>query len=240
MAFRVAVLLSGEGTNLQALLDGVHGRDGVEIVAVASNRAEARGLERARAAGIETAVFAAAPRGGSAARDSSTSLGDATAALPVAPKASGAALDDLPPRDERDRALGDWLERHDIDLVVLAGFMEILSGAFIRRFAARIVNVHPSLLPAFPGVRAIEQALAYGAKLVGVTVHLVDEGVDTGPIVLQEAIEAPYSRDIAETEQRIHAVEHRLLPQAVRLFAQGKVHMDTDDPRLVRIENGER
>ncbi len=111
-------------------------------------------------------------------------------------------------------------------------------ASFIRRFAGRIVNVHPSLLPAFPGVRAIEQALAYGAKLVGVTVHLVDEGVDTGPIVLQEAIEAPYSRDIAETERRIHAVEHRLLPEAVRLFAQGKVHMDKEDPRLVRIDDG--
>jgi phosphoribosylglycinamide formyltransferase 1 len=204
MALRVAVLLSGEGTNLQALLDTVHGRDGVEIVAVASNRAEARGLERARAAGVETAVFSAA--------DS--------------------------PRDERDRALGDWLEQRDVQLVVLAGFMEILSGPFIRRFAGRIVNVHPSLLPAFPGVRAIEQALAYGVKLVGVTVHLVDEGVDTGPIVLQEAIECPYSRDIAEAEQRIHAVEHRLLPEAVRLFAQGRIRIDADDPRLVRIDDG--
>jgi phosphoribosylglycinamide formyltransferase 1 len=204
MAFRVAVLLSGEGTNLQALLDTVHGRDGIEIVAVASNRAEARGLERARAAGVETAVFSAA--------DS--------------------------PRDERDRALGDWLEQRDVQLVVLAGFMELLGGPFIRRFAGRIVNVHPSLLPAFPGVRAIEQALAYGVKLVGVTVHLVDEGVDTGPIVLQEAIECPYSRDIAEAEQRIHAVEHRLLPEAVRLFAQGRIRIDADDPRLVRIDDG--
>lgn len=205
MAYRVAVLLSGEGTNLQALLDGVHGQDGIEIVAVASNRPQARGLERASGAGVETGVFEAPQK-----------------------------VD----REARDHALGDWLDQHEVELIVLAGFMEILSGAFIRRFAGRIVNVHPSLLPAFPGVRAIEQALAYGAKLVGVTVHLVDEGVDTGPIVLQEAIEAPYSRDIAETEQRIHAVEHRLLPQAVRLFAQGRVHMDGDDPRLVRIDDG--
>jgi phosphoribosylglycinamide formyltransferase-1 len=205
MAYRVAVLISGEGTNLQALIDTVHGRDGIEIVAVASSRAEARGLERARAAGIETGVFDAPEK-----------------------------VD----REARDRQLGDWLAARDVELVVLAGFMEILSASFIRRFAGRIVNVHPSLLPAFPGVRAIEQALAYGVKLLGVTVHLVDEGVDTGPIVLQEAIEAPYSREIAETEQRIHAVEHRLLPEAVRLFAQGRVRTDPDDPRLVRIDDG--
>jgi phosphoribosylglycinamide formyltransferase-1 len=115
--------------------------------------------------------------------------------------------------------------------------MEILSGAFIRRFAGRILNVHPSLLPAFAGIHAIEQALAYGVKVLGVTVHLVDEGVDTGPIVLQEAIECPYSRDIAEAEQRIHEVEHRLLPRAVRLFAQGRVKVP-DGARIVEIANG--
>jgi phosphoribosylglycinamide formyltransferase 1 len=232
MAYRIAVLLSGEGTNLQALIDAVHGRDGIEIVAVASSRPEARGLERARAVGIETAVFAAARSSGEASADAPPST--------AAPSSTVAAAspDALPSRTARDAALGDWLDAHDVELVVLAGFMELLSAAFIRRFAGRIVNVHPSLLPAFPGVRAIEQALAYGAKLVGVTVHLVDEGVDTGPIVLQEAIEAPYSRDLAETEQRIHAVEHRLLPEAVRLFAQGRVGMDPDDPRLVRIDDG--
>lgn len=225
MAYRIAVLVSGEGTNLQALIDAVHGQDDIEIVAVASNRAEARGLERAREAGIETGVFPASrPSGAPGAAGS-----DAQAASPAL---------EPPSRELRDRELGDWLDARDVQLVVLAGFMEILSGPFIRRFAGRIVNVHPSLLPAFPGVRAIEQALAYGAKLVGVTVHLVDEGVDTGPIVLQEAIEAPYSRDIAETERRIHAVEHRLLPEAVRLFAQGRVSMDPDDPRLVRIDDG--
>jgi phosphoribosylglycinamide formyltransferase 1 len=199
MAYRVAVLISGEGTNLQALIDTVHGRDGVEIVGVASSRAEARGLERARAAGIETAVFAA-----SAARA------------------------------ERDVALGDWLEARDVDLVVLAGFMELLGATFIRRFADRIVNVHPSLLPAFPGVHSIEQALAHGVKVLGVTVHLVDEGVDTGPIVLQEAIECPYSRDIAEAEQRIHEVEHRLLPRAVRLFSEGRVRV-VGGSRIVEV-----
>jgi phosphoribosylglycinamide formyltransferase-1 len=201
----VAVLASGEGTNLQALLDQVHGREGIEIVGVASSRPDARGLERAQATGVETAVFEAAP-----------------------------------PREQRDRELGDWLEQRDVQLIVLAGFMEILSAAFIRRFAGRILNVHPSLLPAFAGVRAVEQALAYGVKLTGVTVHLVDEGVDTGPIVLQEAIECPYSRDIEETEQRIHEVEHRLLPRAVRLFAQGRIRIAADEPRVVRVDDGER
>lgn len=203
MAFRVAVLVSGEGTNLQALLDEVHGRDDIEIVAVASSRPEARGLERARRAGVETAVFARA--------------GD---------------------REARDRALGDWLEERRADLVVLAGFMEVLGPDFIRRFRGRIVNVHPSLLPAFPGTTAIADALEHGVKVLGVTVHFVDEGVDTGPIVLQEAIECPYPRDIAEVEKRVHGVEHRLLPRAVRLIAGGRVRIDEDNPRLVLIDDG--
>jgi phosphoribosylglycinamide formyltransferase 1 len=206
VAFRVAVLVSGEGTNLQALLDDVHGRDGIEIVAVAANRAEARGLERARRASVETAVFSR-----SEAED----------------------------RDARDRALGDWLEERGVDLVVLAGFMEILGAGFIRRFQGRIVNVHPSLLPAFPGTRPIADALEHGVKVLGVTVHFVDEGVDTGPIVLQEAIECPYPRGVVEVEKRVHEVEHRLLPRAVRLIAGGRVRIDEDNPRLVLIDDGE-
>jgi phosphoribosylglycinamide formyltransferase-1 len=206
MPFRVAVLVSGEGTNLQALLDDVHGRDGIEIVAVAANRAEAHGLERARRAGVETAVF-------------SRSEADS--------------------RDARDRALGDWLEERGAELVVLAGFMEILGEEFIRRFRGRIVNVHPSLLPAFPGTTAIADALEHGAKVLGVTVHFVDEGVDTGPIVLQEAIECPYPRDLVEVEKSVHDVEHRLLPRAVRLIAAGRVRIDEGNPRLVLIDDGE-
>jgi phosphoribosylglycinamide formyltransferase-1 len=198
------VLVSGEGSNLQAILDDAHGRDGTEVVAVASNRPEARGLERARAAGVDTGVFSAG---------------------------------DYPDRAARDAALADWLDAHDVELVVLAGFMELLGAPFIRRFAGRIVNVHPSLLPAFPGVRAIEQALEYGVKLIGVTVHFVDEGVDSGAIILQEAFEIlPYSRDIAAIENRIHEIEHRLLPQAVRLFAASAVRVDPGSPRHVVIE----
>jgi len=201
VAFRVAVLVSGEGSNLQAILDTVHGREGVEVVCVGSNRAEARGLERARAAGIETELF---PAGGD--------------------------------RDARDAALAAWLEARDIDLIVLAGFMEILGGPFIRRFEGRIVNVHPSLLPAFPGIRAIEEAVDYGVRVTGVTVHFVDEGVDSGPVLLQESLELPYPRDIEAIEQRVHEVEHRLLPRAIRLIATGAVSRDPANPRVVRID----
>lgn len=201
MALRVAVLISGEGTNLQALLDSVHGRGGVEIVGVASNRAGARGLERAEAAGVETGVF---PGGAD--------------------------------RDARDASLGDWLEEREVELVVLAGFMEILGRSFIRRFEGRILNVHPSLLPAFPGIRAIEQAVEYGVRVMGVTVHFVDEGVDSGPVLLQESFELPYPRDIEAIEQRVHEIEHKLLPRAVGLIAAGAVSRDADNPRVVRID----
>jgi phosphoribosylglycinamide formyltransferase-1 len=201
----VAVLVSGEGSNLQAIRDSVHGRE-AEVVGVGSNRAEARGLERGRAAGVDTAVFPTA---------------------------------DYEDRAARDAAMGDWIESLGADLVVLAGFMEILSSEFIRRFGGRIVNVHPSLLPAFGGIRAIEQALDYGVKVMGVTVHYVDEGVDTGPIILQEAFDVlPYSRDIAAIEERVHEIEHRLLPRAVALIAAGKVRIDPDAPRSVIVEGG--
>jgi phosphoribosylglycinamide formyltransferase-1 len=203
VAFRVAVLISGEGTNLQAILDSVHGTDGVEVVGVASSKSGARGLERAAGAGVDSAVFEIA------------------------------GYEDRP---ARDRALGDWLEQRRVDLLVLAGFMEILGSEFIRRFEGKIVNVHPSLLPAFPGVQAVEKALEHGVKVTGVTVHFVDEGVDSGPIVLQEALELPYPRDIGQIEERIHQIEHRLLPRAVRLIAAGSVRVDPDNPRVVLIE----
>ena len=203
MSFDIAVLVSGEGTNLQALIDTVHGRDGVEIVAVAASRAEAGGLARAQRAGIEAGVF---------------------------------AIGDHEGRAERDGALAGWLDERGPDLLVLAGFMEVLTPEFIRRFAGRIINVHPALLPAFPGVRAIEQALEYGVKVGGVTIHFVDEGVDTGPVLLQEAFDVPYHRDIAEIEERVHQIEHRLLPQAVRLIAQGRVRVDPANPRLVHVD----
>jgi phosphoribosylglycinamide formyltransferase-1 len=202
VSFPIAVLVSGEGSNLQALIDDLGGSD-IEIVGVVSSREGARGLERAEAAGIETAVF---------------------------------SLADEPEREKRDEAVAGWLEERGVELVVLAGFMELLTPAFIRRFAGRIVNVHPALLPAFPGLGSIEQAVEHGVKVAGVTVHFVDEGVDSGPIVLQEAFELPYHRDIAATRQHFHEVEHRLLPRAVRLIAAGGVSLDPDNPRLVRVE----
>jgi phosphoribosylglycinamide formyltransferase 1 len=204
-SFRVAVLISGAGTNLQALLDQLHSPGGpIEIVGVASSRAEAAGLRRAEAAGVESAVFALAHHA---------------------------------ERGERDRALGDWLDSLGVDLVVLAGFMELLTPEFIARFGGRIVNVHPSLLPSFPGLRAIERAVEAGVKVTGVTVHFVDEGVDSGAIVLQEAVELSYPARIAEIEERVHGVEHRLLPRAVRLIAAGRVRPDPANPRAVLVDD---
>jgi phosphoribosylglycinamide formyltransferase-1 len=203
VSFDIAVLVSGEGTNLQALLDTVHGREGIEIVAVAASRPDAGGLARAERAGVETGVF---------------------------------ALADYDGRAGRDRALADWLDERRPALLVLAGFMEVLTPGFIRRFAGRMINVHPALLPAFPGARAIEQALEYGVKVGGVTIHFVDEGVDTGPVLLQEAFDLPYHRDIAAIEERVHQIEHRLLPRAVQLIAQGRVRVDTRNPRLVQVD----
>jgi phosphoribosylglycinamide formyltransferase-1 len=207
VSFRIAVLVSGEGTNLQAILDTVHGQEGIEVACVASSNPQARGLERARASGVEARAF------------------------PVA---------DHDDRAARDSALGDWLEGRGVQLIVLAGFMELLGEEFIRRFQGRIVNVHPSLLPAFPGVRAIERALEHGVKTIGVTVHYVDEGVDSGPIILQEALRVPEGRELELVEERVHEVEHRMLPRAIRLIASGALRIDESNPRLVHIAEDAR
>jgi phosphoribosylglycinamide formyltransferase 1 len=204
--FCIAVLASGGGTNLQAILDKLHGRGEIEVVGVGSNKPGARALERAESAGVETAVF------------------------------ERNAYSD---REARDAAIGDWLEGLKVDLVVLAGYMELLSPAFVQRFRNRIVNVHPALLPSFPGLEAVQQALDAGAKVTGVSVHFVDEGVDSGPIILQRAVEVPEDRQWDSLETQIHAVEHELLPQAIRLIAAGRVSLDTENPRLVRIAPAE-
>jgi len=205
-AFRIAVLASGTGTNLQAILDRLHGRDGIEVVAVASNKPGAQALERASGAGVETGAFPAA---------------------------------DYPDRAQRDAAIAGWLEQREVELIVLAGYMELLSPEFVRRFRNRIVNVHPALLPAFPGLDAVGQALTHGVRVTGVTVHLVDEGVDSGPILLQRAIKVPYTRDRAQLEKEIHRVEHELLPEAIRLIAAGAVGIDPENPRLVDVQTRE-
>jgi phosphoribosylglycinamide formyltransferase-1 len=199
---KVGVLASGAGTNLQALLDRVHGREGVEIAAVASDKPGAPALERARVAGVEAESF---------------------------------AEDAFGSREARDLAMAAWLEARGVELVVLAGYMRLLSGRFLVRFPERVINVHPALLPAFAGLHAVEQALAYGVKVFGVTVHFVDAGVDSGAVILQRAIELPSARDATEVLEHLHPIEHELLPEAVRLIARGAVNFDPANPRRVVI-----
>ncbi len=202
--FRIVVLASGSGTNLQAILDQLHGRDGIEVVGVGSDKPGARALERALDAGVPTAVFPGSEH---------------------------------PDRDARDAAMGEWIESLGADLVVLAGYMRLLGDAFVARFRNRVVNVHPALLPDFPGLDAVGQALAAGVETTGVTVHFVDEGVDTGPTILQRPVAVPPGGDRERLESAIHAVEHRLYPEAIRMIAQGRVRIDAEDPRTVLIDD---
>jgi len=199
----VGVLASGAGTNLQALLDTVHGRE-VQVVAVASDKPGAAALERAEAAGVATRAF---------------------------------ERDAFADRPARDAAIADWLDSLGVELVVLAGYMALLDARFIGRFRDRIVNVHPALLPAFPGVRAIEQAVGYGVRIFGVTVHLVDEGVDTGPIILQGAIEIPNASDPEAVHDALRPIEHRLLCEAVRLLARGAVRRESPGSRRLVVSS---
>jgi phosphoribosylglycinamide formyltransferase 1 len=172
---------------------------------VVSNRGDALGLERARAAGVETAVF----------------------------DVSGSA-----DRGERDRRMAAFLKERGVRLVVLAGYMQLLEVAFLAEFPQAVINVHPALLPAFPGVNPIDDQIAYGVKISGVTVHFVDDGVDTGPIILQEAVTLPYTRDDKEILRVLHHTEHRLLPRAIRLIAKGAVSVDGQHPRWVHVDEG--
>jgi phosphoribosylglycinamide formyltransferase-1 len=179
----IGVLVSGEGTNLQALLDA-----GLPVAAVASNVPGARALERAKAVGLPTAVFPLGAYGS---------------------------------REDRDRAMADWLDHRGVHLVVCAGYMQLLTPAFLERFPA--MNVHPSLLPAFPGLGAVEEALAAGVAETGATVHFLDEGVDSGPVIAQERVRV-LPGDTAETlHARIQEAEHRLLPEAARLYLDGRL-----------------
>ncbi len=194
--FRIVVLASGTGSNLQAILDQLHGRDGIRVVGVGSDKVGAAALERARAAGVETATFP----------------GDA-----------------YPDREARDAAMGKWIEGQQADLIVLAGYMQLLSAPFVARFRNRIVNVHPALLPKHPGLDAIGQALAAGDEVTGVTVHFVDEGIDTGPPIAQREVPVPADRDRDALERAIHAVEHELYPEAIRMIAAGRVRIAIDE-----------
>ena len=145
---------------------------------------------------------------------------------------------DFDSRAARDHAIAVWLINREVDLVVLAGYMELIDSAFLSRFPNRVINVHPSLLPAFPGAKPIEDQIAYGVKVGGVTVHFVDEGVDTGPVLLQEAVKLPYTRNPEEILELLHKTEHELLPRAILLIAAGAVSFDPDNPRVVRVEEG--
>jgi len=188
--FRIVVLASGGGTNLQAILDQLHGgEEGIEVVGVGSDKPDAMALERARKAKVETAVF------------------------PVA------EYDD---RQARDQALGHWIEGREPDLVVLAGYMQLLSPEFVARFPERVINVHPALLPAFPGIDALQQAIDHGSKITGVTVHFVDEGVDSGPIILSGPSRSLQAAIGTRPRRRSTRPEHALLPETIRMLAAGR------------------
>jgi phosphoribosylglycinamide formyltransferase 1 len=174
----IGVLVSGEGTNLQALIDA-----GLPIVAVASNKPGVRALERAETAGIETAVFDA--------RDHEN-------------------------REERDVALAQWLQSQGVELVVLAGYMHLFRAAFFGYYGGRIVNTHSAPLPDFPGAHPIEDVLAAGVGETAATIHYVDEGVDTGPVIVAERVPVLPDDTVETLRKRVQAVEHRLLPEVVR------------------------
>lgn len=211
--YRVVVLASGNGSNLQALIDKVHGREAqpggpvIQIAAVLSDQPGARALERAKLADIPTRVCASEADGGRAAQE-------------------GAILEAL-------RGIAP-------DLVVLAGYMRIVPPDFVRAFPWRIVNLHPALLPAFPGTEGVKDALNHGVKVTGVTVHFVDEGLDTGPIIAQEAVRVEEGDTVDTLAERIHALEHELLPQVVRLLAAGRVSPPLPGSRVVQVDWDER
>ncbi len=198
MSLRVGVLASGAGTNLQAILDRVHGRE-AEVVAVGSDKPGAEALARGDALAIATRAF------------------------------PGGAYAD---REARDVAMAAWLGEAGAELVVLAGYMQLVTPGFLDAFPQRVINVHPALLPAFPGLRAIEQALDYGVKVFGVTVHFVDAGTDTGPVILQRALELPGASDAAAVRDALRPLEHDLLTEAVRLIARGAVHVQPGTRRV--------
>lgn len=194
MTRRLGVLISGRGSNLQAIIDAIRrGSLKASIAVVISNKPDATGLDRARAAGIETLVLR--PR-------------------------------DYPDRDRYDRALAEELAARRVDLVCLAGFMRLLGPSFVAAFSNRIVNIHPSLLPAFPGLDAQRQAIDHGVRVSGVTVHLVDRDLDAGPIVLQRAV-LVHPDDTPDTlAARILIEEHRVYPEAIGILLDGGWRID--------------
>ena len=191
---RIAVLASGRGTNLEAILEAVERGDIFgEVALVISDQEQAQALQRAERRGVKALFMAPGNNGG---------------------------------REQYDRAIVEQLKEDRIDLVALAGFMRLLSPYFVNAFSMQIMNIHPSLLPAFPGLDGVEQALAHGVKVTGCTVHFVDEGLDTGPIILQEAVPVIQQDSVETLHQRIHASEHRLYPTAIDLFCREKLKVE--------------
>ena len=219
--FTVAVLASGNGSNLQAIIDKLHRKAVdetiqvkdpdelvqaripiIEVAIVMSDQPDARAIQRGWSAGIPTAVI---------------------------------PFDRYDSQEAHDVHMAAAMEDLDIDLVVLAGYMRLLHPAFVEKFADRLINVHPALLPAFPGTCAIDDALAYGTKVTGVTVHYVDEGVDSGPVIAQETVQVEEGDTTETLATRIHAVEHELLPRVIRMIAAGKVKPPFAGSRQVRF-----
>ena len=200
--FRVVVMVSGEGTTLQSLIDEVHSPGGaIEVVRVIASKPDAGALMRAATAGIATSVVALSGRA----------------------------------REERDAELADVVAAAQPDLVVMAGWMSIVTGTFLGRFPDRVINLHPSLLPAFPGMHAIDEAIAWGVRFTGVTVHFAEEVVDAGPPIVQEPVPVLYGDSPETVRERIREVEHRLVPLAVTLFAHGRVRRERDNRRMVEV-----
>jgi phosphoribosylglycinamide formyltransferase 1 len=193
MSPRVAVLISGSGTNLQALLDASEDLHPAEIVLVVSDRHKAKGLQRARDKGIATAVLLK--------RDYDT-------------------------REDYDRALVDVLHQHRVDWVALAGFMRLVTPVLLDAFSMRVLNIHPALLPAFPGLHAQRQALEHGVRITGATVHFVDDGTDTGPIIVQSAVPVLPSDDLSTLQHRILRTEHRIYPLALGWAVEGRLRVE--------------
>ena len=227
--FRLAVLASGNGTNLQAIIDRLHARPAAQpagAAGAAPNGAPQVGAPALGAPVIEVAlVVSDVP--GARALDRARKAGIPTALCPVTCAAD---------RKEHGRAVLTALTKADPDLVVLAGYMRIVPPELVRAFRWRIINLHPALLPAFPGTTSISDAVQHGVKVTGVTVHFVDEGLDTGPIIAQEAVRVEEGDTPESLAARIHAVEHELLPVTIRLIAAGRVSPPLPGTRVVQVD----
>ncbi len=202
---KIAVLVSGSGTNLQTLIEKLHGDEtcSIKIAVVISDREKAYALTRAKAAGIPTQVV---------------------------------RTRDFDNRTDFDAEISKQIERYAAELIVLAGFMKLFQPPFVRRYQNRIINVHPTLLPAFPGAQPVADTLAYGVKVTGVTVHFVDEEVDSGPIIAQAVVPVLDTDDEESLHARIQIEEHKLYPQVIRWYAQGQLKVEG---RKVIIQDSE-